>query len=136
MNAPIPVRAGTADQLARLAFHRQLEHADTEALDSVAFWIIGDVGGVGPATALWKRLRPDCLALWPLIAEDWDGGCLDFDPALTEAERYEQTLRRLVVGIETAIWIARYQAAEDRRLAAYRQRRADTEARVHPRGVA
>lgn len=128
--APLPVRAGVAEQLARLAHYCSLEHHDD--LVPVAYFLIGDVGGVGPAGELWEKLQEDCLALWPLVSDDWCDRDLIYDPALTEDERFDRTYADLTTSIEHAVRLARYQAVEGRRLAAYRAHRADTDRRCHP----
>lgn len=128
---PLNVRPGTAEALARVSWHRNLEASDAGELDALAFWILGDVGGWDAREALWLRLRPSCEALWFLLADDWDESDIVQDPALTEQQRYDITRDSLVTDIEQAVYVARYQAKEDARLAAYRARRAEVDARVH-----
>lgn len=120
MSAALPVRPGTAEQLARVAHFAAVEPHQPDELDYVALWILGDVGH-GPAKwDLWEALRGDCLRLWSLIADDWDDD--DLDP-LTAAEAdlpaglgldaaADRTRERLITQIEDAIFRARCVAAD------------------------
>lgn len=128
---PAPVRTGTAEQLARIAWHRGLEAADPTELDSVALFLIGPGGSVQARLDLWENLRDDCLHLWHLITADWDDADLDeltdqqwddlflVDRHAEEAARHHITVNRLIGEIEGAIWRHRYTAAERERATRY-----------------
>lgn len=124
MTAVRPVAHGTAEQLARLTHFRALDLPEVAELDAVALFLIGDVGDPTDKLRLWQELRTDCLALWYLIASDWDDRDLD---ELTDADwmrhsfatqeqelahRYGVTRDRLVSEIEGCIWRHRYSQAE------------------------
>lgn len=123
-----PVRNGTAEQLARVAHFRDFEHVQPEELDAIAHYLIGDVGDPIDRDVLWAELRADCLTLWHLVTDDWSERDLDEVPEADWARhefatgqqeiahRYQITRDRLCLDIERAVWLARYTAAEARRI--------------------
>lgn len=116
-----PVTHGLAEQLARIARFRNLEHIQPEELDEVAFYLIGRVDD---RAGVWERIQDDCNRLWFLITNDWDDRDLDeipeadwarysFSTAQQELDhRYEITRARLEHEIESAVRLARYRTAE------------------------
>jgi len=124
------VQHGVAEQLARVAYFRTMEHPQADELDCVARFLLGAVGGREATDLLWSQLRDDCQRLWHLITDDWDDRDLD---ELTDGEwarssfpsagyeidaRYEKTRDRLTGEIESAIYRARVAAVEARRAVA------------------
>jgi hypothetical protein len=121
-----PVRAGTAENLARLAHFRSLDLPEADELDAVAFFLLGDVGDTNAKRELWDAIRDgDGQALWYLVADDWDDRDLDdltetqctrLPLTATEDEvtqlRYEVTRERLIGDVERTVWLARFRAAE------------------------
>lgn len=112
------VRPGTAEQLARVAHFRALEHPEAHELDAVAVFLLGDVGDAVEKLSCWDGLRDDCERLWHLVTEDWSGEDLD-EMTDDEAELpwdlgvdacYQRTRERLIGEIESAIWRARLAA--------------------------
>lgn len=77
MIVALPVAHGTAEQLARIAHFRAVEHTQPEELDVVALFLIGKTGDATEKLALWNELRDDCERLWFLITSDWDDRDLD-----------------------------------------------------------
>ncbi len=120
-----PVRPGTAEQLARIAHFRAIEHVQAEELDFVALWLIGDAGDAVTKHELWNRLRPVCEHLWSFVTDDWDeNDCDDMsaqEAALPAGHGWDaladRTRERLATEIEGAIRLARYREAEARRAA-------------------
>jgi hypothetical protein len=125
-----PVRPGTAEQLARCWYLRGSQMADAaEIVDDLASFLMGPVGGHGAAHDLWWSLDGDLRLLWNLMDGGWQPDDLDelseddwarhhFPSA--EAEllvRYERTRTRVAAGVESAVRIARYRAAEESRAA-------------------
>lgn len=136
--APLPsrftaeqVRPGLAENLARLAYFRLMEHPQSDELDAVAMYLLGDVGDAMSKRDLWERVQPQCEHLWHLITDDWDDRDLD---ELTEAQavrlpltateddqqalRHEATVSRLVFEIERDIHLARVGEARCNRVRA------------------
>lgn len=126
------VPPGTAEQLARCWYLRSLhdgDHDATAAVDDLASFLIGNVGGWNAAQELWVRIEADLHLLWSLMDGLWAEPDLDelterdwvrmsFATAAHEVQaRYERTRERVAADIEGAVRLARYQAAEARRAA-------------------
>lgn len=119
------VPAGTAENLARLTYFSLMDHPQTDELDTVALFLIGDVGPAPAARHLHQRLTDDLLRLWRLITADWLDTDLDDDPddldhyrtygAYLEHRR-DVTVDRLTHDLEQTIQQHRINAAADRRL--------------------
>jgi hypothetical protein len=96
--------------------------ADADEVRRIWLPMLGPVGGVRTALALWKDMQDDLHRLWRLIAADWDSSDLDPLPdrpgndnllvAQAEAIRFLSTANRLMADVEQSVWAARYRAAE------------------------
>jgi len=141
-----PVPHGLAEQLARVAHFRELDHPEAHELNCVARFLIGDVGGRDAADLLWVQLRDDCLRLWHLVTDDWDDRDLDELTAaqyerlgvcsyeLEQHARFERTRDRLSSEIETAVHAARYRAVAARRASGHRDGALAAAVVRHPAG--
>lgn len=123
---PIP---GMAEQLARIAHFRSLDHPEAAELDAVVFWLAGPQVPLVDAAVLWSELREPAEHLWHLITGDWDEDDLDelsesdwlrYSFATQQQEvdhRYHATRDRLVDEIESSVALARLMARETQRAA-------------------
>lgn len=128
--AVIPVRPGTAENLARLAHFRSFEdHPQVDELDQVAVFLIGHVGPQPGPFVLWEQLRGDLLHLWHLITDDFtEADCDELSDDEEDRERFsswgaymdrrrEVTVTRLSFEIEQTILCERIHGAARTRAA-------------------